>query len=270
MRAALALVLLAACAGPAAPPGLGPADRAAIAGAEVVFAGEVHDNPDHHRLQAELARWLKPAAIVFEMLPPDREAEIARLRAAGAGRAALEAALDWARSGWPDFGFYAAIMEAAPRARIYGAEVPRADLVRAMREGAAAVLPGAADFGLDRPLPPEELAARIAEQAEAHCHALPGAMLPGMVEAQRLRDGALAAAALRALRDTGGPVLVITGTGHARTDRGAPALLTRAAPGIRVFALGQGEADPGPGAPFDAYRVAPAPPRPDPCAALRR
>ncbi len=64
-----------------------------------------------------------------------------------------------------------------------------------MREGAAAVFgAAAARFGLDAPLPEDEQAAREAEQAEAHCGALPAEMLPGMVEAQRLRDAALARA----------------------------------------------------------------------------
>lgn len=106
--------------------------------------------------------------------------------------------------------------------------------------------------------------------AASHCGALPQAALPGMVEAQRLRDAALAAAALKAREETGGPVLVIAGTGHVRTDWAAPALLAMAAPDLRLHALGQGEGDPGPDAPFDAVRTAPPVDRPDPCAAFRR
>jgi uncharacterized iron-regulated protein len=260
MSARLALFLvLAACAAPSA----GPAGR------DIVFAGEIHDNPEHHAVQAQVARGLAPAAIVFEMIPATNEAEANRLRAAGADRAALAAALDWGNSGWPDFAFYAGVMEAAPSARIYGAEVPRADTRRAIREGAASVLGAdAARFGLDTPLTDAEQAERETEQRIAHCDALPPALLPGMVEAQRLRDAALAAAALRALAETGGPVLVIAGNGHVRTDRGAPALLLRAAPEVTVFTLGQGEG-PVPDAPYDSWREAPPVARPDPCAAFR-
>jgi hypothetical protein len=56
-------------------------------------------------------------------------------------------------------------------------------------------------------------------------------ILPGFVEAQRLRDAALAEAALAALEAHGAPVAIITGNGHARRDWGVPAVLAVAAPG---------------------------------------
>ena len=86
-------------------------------------------------------------------------------------------------------------------------------------------------FGLDAALDPEEQATREAGQMAAHCDALPDHVLPGMVEAQRLRDAALSRAIVAAILETdGGPVAVITGNGHARTDWGIPPMLTRALP----------------------------------------
>ena len=90
----------------------------------------------------------------------------------------------------------------------------------------------------------------------------------GMVQAQRLRDAALARAVVLAIAETGGPVAVITGSGHARRDTGVPALLALAAPDLAVLTIGQVEADPGPDAPYDLWIVTPATPRDDPCAAL--
>lgn len=106
-------------------------------------------------------------------------------------------------------------------------------------------------------------------QAEAHCDALPETMLPGMVLAQRVRDAALARAALRALDDTGGPVLVFTGNGHARTDWAMPAKLARAAPDVSVLSVGQLEAAPDDSPPYDLWVVTPEAERPDPCDAFR-
>ena len=80
-----------------------------------------------------------------------------------------------------------------------------------------------------------------------------------------LRDAALARAALDALRDLGGPVVVITGNGHARTDWGAPALLA----GQGVFALGQSEGGRPPEGTFDLVLDAAPVDRPDPCLAFR-
>jgi uncharacterized iron-regulated protein len=108
----------------------------------------------------------------------------------------------------------------------------------------------------------------LAEQADAHCQALPADLLPGMVEVQRLRDYLLASAAVSARNTVDGPVVVITGTGHARKDTGVPALIAAGWPELTVWSLGQIEADPGPDAPFDAVIVTAPTPREDPCAAF--
>ncbi len=239
--------------------------------ADIIVLGEIHDNPGHHQNQAAIVAALQPAALVFEMIPQADEDEVNRLRAEGASREAIAAALDWPASGWPDFDLYAPILEAAPDARIFGAGQPSADVQRAAVEGAAGVFgPDAATYGLDVPLSPEEEAAREADLAEAHCGAMPPELLPGMVEAQRFRDAGLADAALWARTMTGdGQVVVIAGSGHADKARGAPAALAAADPSITVVSLGQFEAQPGDPGHFDAFMIAPAPPRGDPCAPLQ-
>jgi uncharacterized iron-regulated protein len=253
-----------------AEPATVPAVVAAARAADIVVLGEVHDNPEHHRNQAAIVAALQPAALVFEMIPQADEDEVNELRAQGADRGAIAAALDWAESGWPDFGFYAEILEAAPDARVFGAGQPAADVRRAMVEGAAGVFgPDAGSYGLDEPLAPEELAAREALQDAAHCWKLPQDMLPGMVEAQRFRDAGLADAALWARTMTGnGKVVVIAGSGHADKARGMPAALEIADPEIEVLALGQFEQAPADAGDYDDILLAPAPPRGDPCATL--
>ena len=205
---------------------------------DVVILGEVHDNPAHHAEQAAQVAAIQPRALVFEMLTPEQAARVTPDLIADPG--SMARALDWDRSGWPDFAMYHPT---------FGDE--------------------AAAYGLTEPLPPGEQAAREALQQAAHCDALPKDILPGMVEVQRLRDAVLARAVVRAIAETGGPVAVITGNGHARRDRGVPAYLARVAPDLEVFVLGQTED----GAPleggFDAVISAPAVARPDPCAAFR-
>lgn len=270
MRAVVAAAMLAGTgSGSGARAGqIGPEALGSLPAADVVILGEVHDNPIHHANQARAVAAIRPAALVFEMFGPDEAA-----RAQGVARgdaAALGAALGWEGSGWPDFALYHPIFTAAPDALIAGGSLPRGTVRRAITEGAAAPFgPDAARFGLDRPLDPADQAAREALQAEAHCNALPPELLPGMVAAQRLRDAALARATLEALAAAGGPVVVITGTGHADRLRGIPAALGHAAPDLRVLALGQTEADPGPDAPFDLWIVTDPQPRPDPCAAFK-
>jgi uncharacterized iron-regulated protein len=239
-------------------------------GADIVVLGEVHDNPEHHRNQAAIVAALKPAALVFEMIPQAREDDANALRETGASRAEIAEGLEWESSGWPDFEFYAPIMEAAPEARLFGAGQPVEDVRRAVDEGAAdAFGSDAIIYGLDQLLEPGEQAVREAYQAEALCEALPPDMLPGMVEAQRFRDAGLADAALWARTMAGdGPVVVIAGTGHADRRRGVPAMIKFADPEVRVVSLGQFEQQPENGGDYDGILMAPAPERDDPCAAF--
>jgi uncharacterized iron-regulated protein len=245
---------------------------AAARDADVVILGEIHDNPEHHRLQAEIVRALQPAALVLEMIPQAAEEAVNRLRAEGAPREALAAELEWEKSGWPDFAHYAPILEAAPGARIFGAGQPPAEVRRAAREGAAAAFgPDAHIYGLDVPLPPAEQAAREALQAAAHCGLMPADRLPAMVEVQRFRDAGLADATVWARALTGdGQVVVIAGSGHADRQRGMPAALAAADPELSLFTLGLLEAPPRSADAFDTTLIAPAPPREDPCEGLRK
>ncbi len=234
---------------------------------DIVLLGEVHDNAAHHRGQAELLAALSPAAVVFEMLGPEQAARLTPEARGDVG--ALGALLDWEASGWPDFALYRPVFEALGRAAVFGAALPAERVRAAFDAGAAATFgPGAAAFGLAEALPAPERAARIELQFAAHCEALPRDMMPGMIEAQRLRDAAFAATALQALDVTGGPVAVIAGSGHARTDWGMPAMLRRARPDARVLSIGFAEAG-SPTPPFDVTIVTEPAERGDPCAAFR-
>lgn len=260
MRVGLVWLLLAgtAAAGPIT-------DITRLPAADVIVLGEIHDNPVHHRNQAEAVTAIRPSALVFEMLTAVQAALITSGNRADPGLGAL---LGWERAGWPDFAMYQPILTAAPTAAIYGAAVPGETLMASRDPAAVAVLLPDARFGLADSLAPADQAAREAEQMAAHCDALPADLLPYMVAVQRLRDATLAASAMAALDETGGPVVVITGSGHARRDQGIPAALALAAPQVRVLSVGQLEADPGPDAPYDLWVVTDPTPRPDPCAAF--
>lgn len=263
MRAALALLL--AFAAPVAASEIGPDGLDNLPAADVVFLGEVHDNPAHHAHQASAVAAIRPMALVFEMILPE---QVAGLPADRSDLAAMRDALRWDARGWPDFAMYHPIFTAAPEARIYGADVPQADLARAMQDGADTVLSDAR-FGLAVPYP----AAAQAEVEDmlwaAHCYAIPREAMAPMVQAQRLRDASLAKAALDAFDETGGPVVVITGTEHARTDRGAAAVLRQADPSLRVLSVGQLETTPQDTPPFDMWLVTEGvPTRGNPCEAF--
>lgn len=241
-------------------------DRATTA--PVIIVGEVHDNPAHHVTQAALVAHVQPRAIVFEMLTEAQAARVTQENRTDQDR--LAQVLNWSESGWPDFAMYFPIFTAAPDAAIFGAEVPRSSARAAMQTGVSAYFgTDAQAYGLTEPLPAAEQAAQQELQQQAHCNAMPPEMLPIMVDLQRLRDAVLARETLRALDATGGPVVVITGNGHAREDWGIPAYLARLRPDLDVLTIGQQEDGAGAPGGFDAVLSAPAVDRPDPCAVFR-
>ncbi len=254
---AVVLTVLAcpALAGVTPPPGI-----------DVYVLGEVHDNPAHHAEQARLTALIVPKTVVWEMLTPEQAEDIRDVDRADL--AAMAVALDWENAGWPDFAMYHPIFVAAGEAEHLGATVPRADLREAIEEGAEAALGSKAKGWPMGPLDPAVQEAREEEQRIAHCSALPEAMLAGMVEAQRMRDWSLAQLAVAAIEAGDGPVVIITGSGHARRDWGVPALIAAAHPGLKVWSLGQSEGLPEADAPYDAVETAPAPARDDPCRAF--
>lgn len=231
---------------------------------DVFVLGEVHDNPTHHAVQARVVAELAPTAVVFEMLTPAEADALAPVaREPGAMAEAV------AGFHWENIAEYAEVLAASPV--IVGAAAERETVRAAFAEGAAAAFgTDAAIYGLDEALPEAERERREALQFAAHCDAMPADMMPGMVEAQRLRDAAFARAVIAAVETHGTPVVLITGNGHARTDWGVPAYLARVRPDLDVLAVGQGEAGSAPAGDFDAV-LADAPPveRDDPCAVFR-
>ena len=287
--AALALLpmLVAACASPGASPGAAPVSRAASASTSTstsasepafVLLGELHDNPEHHRARAAQLRELiarePQTVVVFEQFSRAEDAAVARARQDHPGD--VEAVIDAAkldRQGWR-WPLHQPLFEAALQspASVRGGNLDRDQARRIVREGDAA-------------WPAELLALRSrvswneAQQdalrkdiQDGHCGAMPEAMLPGMVQAQRARDAAMAQAMLDARRSGAKRVVLIAGNGHVRRDVAVPVYLRAAgvpASDIDAIAyLEPGSAVPDGG--YDRIERAPAPPREDPCAQFKR
>lgn len=223
------------------------ADR--LARHDIILIGEVHDNPDHHRLQAWLIAALtargRAPAVVFEMIPDDRRAALAdHLSKRPTDAAGLGAAVGWAEMGWPDWSMYAPIAEAALAARLplVAGDLPRA-LRRQIGQQGLGVLSTTRrrQLALDRPLSPLLAASLTKELAASHCDLLPETALPAMAAVQRARDAALADAVIEARAAGSDGALLITGNGHIRTDRGVPWYLARRVPDARVFAVALAE-----------------------------
>jgi uncharacterized iron-regulated protein len=266
----------------------GGALAAAVAGADVVLLGETHDNADHHLLQA----WLLDAiaasgrrpAVAFEMLGVHQQDALdAALARSPVTSDQVAAAVAWAESGWPGFDLYRPVFDASLAAGLplLAANLPRDAARDAVRKGREA-LPEALRERLarDEPLPEAEAAEMRREMADSHCGELPERILDPMVLAQRARDAQMAERIETAAARRG--AVLVTGSGHARRDRGVPRHVLRDTPALSLASVAFLEVSPGDLDPADyagAYGVArlpfdwvvftPAAEREDPCAALR-
>ncbi|MEO5375291.1 MAG: ChaN family lipoprotein [Alphaproteobacteria bacterium] len=209
-----------------------------LTAADFVLLGEKHDNPDHHRLQEWLVSRLvaggRRPALVLEMIDSDRaEAVSAHLRDNPGDAAGLGAAVEWSKSGWPDYAHYRPIVQVAVSAGlpVVAGNLPKALARRVSKEGPSAIDPETRQrLGLDQPPAPEAFSGLSREIRASHCGMLPEEAIPRMVETQRGRDASLAAA-MGGPPDRDGGALLIAGAGHARTDWGVPSYLRRSVPG---------------------------------------
>lgn len=218
---------------------------AAALEAGILILGETHDNPDHHALQAWVVRGLAQGGrrpiLALEMVDSDQQVLLDQSRQ---DLAEAGTRLDWEKRGWPQWSLYRPIAEAALAAGgdLRAANLPLG-LTRQIAQGReSAEVDGR--FGLDIPPPPAEAEALADDIRGGHCNMLPEAAIAPMVKVQRARDAAMAEVlADQSARPEAGPVVLIAGAGHARTDRGVPARLRAMVPGIRTVSVGFVEVD---------------------------
>lgn len=217
---------------------------------DIVMLGETHDNADHHALQAWMvgrlaATWPQPV-VAFEMIDSAQAPVLADYLAARPGDAdGLGAALNWDKSGWPDWhGNYRPIAQAALAggARLAAANLSRDETKTIAKGDVPAAWTG--KLGLEKPQPPAQRQAMEADIQAGHCHMLPDRALPAMVRVQRARDAVMAYAVAQ-----GPKSILIAGAGHVRKDLAAPAHLAETAPGRKLLTIAFVEVQAGKDAP---------------------
>lgn len=218
--------------------------------ADAVLLGEIHDNPDHHALQAwvvaEIAKTGKKPAVVYEMIPLEfAEPLAAFLETPRHGAAGLGQLLKWNERGWPDWETYEPIAEAALEAglRIKAGDLGKESQRRISREGLDALEPSYRDrLGVNLPLETNNRENLMEKLHEGHCRMMPKEALAPMLGVQRARDAVMADAVLSEAK-AGGAIL-IAGAGHTRNDWAVPWYLARRAPDKTVRTVAFVEADP--------------------------
>lgn len=231
-----------------------------LARARYVLLGEKHDSKRHHELQRELLAALitrgRRPALVLEMLEIDVQEKIDSLGEDGADLAAFAPGWDW-----PLYQPIVAVARANKLPVIAG-NYPRAK-IKASFHGTPIPPEDRTTFALDTVLP--ERASLEQELLDGHCGHLPKEMLPGFVDAQRLRDGQMADRMIT--RATSDGAVLLAGSGHVRNDRGVPYVLHTRDKSATVFSVAflEGEPDIKQPLPYDAVWFTAATPREDPC-----
>jgi uncharacterized iron-regulated protein len=258
-----------------------------LAGERFVLLGEIHDNPDHHRLQAfvitELTRRGRRPGVVMEQITADQEG-LLNLFQSGRNRTAerLGPAIEWDGKGWPAWKFYQPIAAAAFDAglSIYAGDDSKDIYKKIGKEGLAVI--GSQDqqqLGLAKPLAPPLETALVEDLVLSHCSMMPAERMRPMLYVQRYRDAVLARSLRKA--DSGDGAVLTAGNGHVRTDRAVPWYLRETGLSSRTLMIVEATKEAGDpiallppdpdGKPTaDFIWVTPGAEREDPCEGLKR
>ena len=231
------------------------ADR--LAGTKYVLLGEIHDNVDHHLLQAWLVNAIGEknpayASVVMEMISSDSAKVLDEyLSKNDKDAAGLGSALNWAESGWPKWRYYQPIAEAAfgHNMPIIAGDPAKAIIRQIARDGFGLINVNEQKMlGLDTEFANELNKALNHNIKSSHCDLLPASMIGPMVKIQRYRDAKLARAMVDAAGEKSdknyvGNIILIAGNGHVRTDRGVPWYLSHQDPDGTYSSVVMMEAD---------------------------
>lgn len=219
--------------------------------ADVVILGEVHDDPETHRVQVEIISRILDSgfrpALCFEMLTYQEEAAYLALIEGSVqsrdgrqslGSDSLRDALKWERRGWPIWDAYAPMFMLASQ---YGLVVRHGDLPpelmrNLVRYGLLALPKLLRDkmFGSMTEVEFSLLSDRLQYAfSDTHSKGIKMSELGGLILAQMARDAHMA----YRVSSVRMPVILIAGLEHARKDRGVPFHLKLRAPELRVVSV---------------------------------
>jgi uncharacterized iron-regulated protein len=273
----------------------------------ITLLGEVHDNPDHHKMRAGLVLAIRlhsrggdlhgvpegclaEGAFVMEHI--DQKQEDVAMLFLGCAWWHVECSfandlltrMGWDTSGWPPAKIYYPLFQSIINARWYlKAGNPGNAIVRRIsKEGLGAVDQDTVrSFKLDEPLDSALSDALLTELEASHCGLMPKTAFGNMAVAQRFKDANMADVALKAV-ESYGSAIVFAGNGHVRSDRGIPYYLKQRAPDRKVISVAfveveDGRVDPATyvprdpaGKPATDYVAFAAPAqREDPCEGMR-
>lgn len=214
-----------------------------LSNADYVLLGETHDNPAHHRLQDKILVALinakRQPAVVFEMFNREDAGTIASISRRYPNEPdRIADAVDWGKTGWPDWKMYRPIVKTAMDAGlpVIAGNLSRWEIRRMLMKGIPPISKETAiHMGLMVPLP-EQQEEELRKKINAYHESIASPQIvAGMLLAQRTRDAILADAMISHNRGDG--AVLIAGREHTRADYGVPFYLAHREPDAIIASL---------------------------------
>jgi uncharacterized iron-regulated protein len=215
----------------------------AIASADFIYAGERHDNGDHHVGQALILKQAaahgkngQKVAVVFEHITTAQEnalAEALQHTPPGANAyTAIGTAVQWQERGWPAPALYKDILNQLPQPlfQATAGSLPK-PLIREISRGNSNKIPHKVQETINKAHGNRFRPAIVQDIIAAHCNMLPAAYATPMAIAQQTKDAYMAVRmATNQANHKIGKTVLIAGNGHTRRDMGVPAYAQALAP----------------------------------------
>ena len=256
---------------------------------DYLLLGETHDNVYHHQNQAWILDNLahsargKNSAVTFEMIDSVQYTKLNGISLSSSQQ--LITLLNTEPAGWEYEKYYQPVFNTVIKAGfpIYAASLGREEFMQILRQGEDK-LP---DY-LKRSIAAAPLSAAQVEMMQheiesSHCGMIHDKMVETMLLGQKVRDAAMSHSLVSHKPAGTGTMVLVSGSGHARKDRGVPHYLQPESGAASITAIAWLEVVPegkqiedyahywgGETLPFDYVWFTPMADRPDPCEEMRK
>ena len=254
---------------------------------DYILLGETHDNIKHHEdhgwVISELNKKGLNIVVAMEMVTEDQASSINSSKNPSTDD--VMEILEKAKVGWEYKKYYRPVFDSIVKSniKVYPADLDRATMMKVVREGKEN-----APDELKRLLKTNQLSDETREALKkeiegTHCGMINEEMTKAMMLGQQVRDAAIATNLSKLKNGETQAVVLISGSGHIRTDRGAPMYLSSKDKSASITSIAWLEVDEETTdpkiyatpwgqetLPFDYVVFTPAADRPDPCEEMKK
>jgi len=200
-----------------------------VTASHYILLGETHDNLQHHkdhaRLIQQLALKYPHSAVAMEMINTDQVNAIAQAKITSTNE--LINILENANNNWDYKKYYYAVFDSIFNAKlaIVAADLDKPVLMSILRDGFSHAPEPVKHLIQKNPLT-EQARESLKHEIEAtHCGMATDKMTKAMMLGQQVRDANIALNLYKINQDKISKIILISGSGHIRLDRGVPMYL---------------------------------------------